>query len=183
MLYHSVNIVIHAAATVRFDEKLSTAMNINVKGTYMLLKLCKEMYNLKAFVYISTAYSNCNHFEIDEAFYKPKITAMDMIHLMDYMDEELLNSISADLIKGFPNTYVYTKHLAENLIKEYSSPLPAVVFRPSIVMPTFQEPVSGWINNLYGPIGLIYGVSMGVIHSFTADRDAKTPLIPVGNFG
>lgn len=47
MLVNQVNIVFHVAATVRFDEKLGTAMNINVKGTMSMLDLCKKMTKLK----------------------------------------------------------------------------------------------------------------------------------------
>lgn len=42
-----VNIVIHAAATVRFDEKLKMAIAINVNGTKEILKLAKEIHHLK----------------------------------------------------------------------------------------------------------------------------------------
>lgn len=170
----------HGAAVVNFDEKLSRALQINVKATQSLLNICKEMKQIQGFLYISTAYSNCNQSEIDETLYKPRISAIDMLNLLEVMDEDLLNAIQPDLIKGFPNTYTYTKHLAEDLIKNYAGDVPVVVFRPAIVMPTFQEPVSGWINNLYGPVGLMYGISMGAIHVFRLKLDNQGQLVPVG---
>jgi alcohol-forming fatty acyl-CoA reductase len=48
-LIKNVNVVFHAAATVRFDEKLRLAYSINVQGTRDLLKLCDKMENLKVF--------------------------------------------------------------------------------------------------------------------------------------
>lgn len=42
-----VNIIFHGAATVRFDEKLKTAIGINVLGTRELIKLAKTVKNLK----------------------------------------------------------------------------------------------------------------------------------------
>lgn len=33
---------------------------------------------------------------------------------------------------GFPNTYTFTKRLAEQVIVDFSSTLPSVLFRPSI---------------------------------------------------
>lgn len=117
------------------------------------MDLCKQMKQIQGFVYISTAYSNCNKPEIDEIFYKPKISALDMLHLLETMDEDLLNGITQDIIKGFPNTYAYSKNLAEDLVKTCAGDLPIVVFRPAIVMPSYKEPVSGWINNFYGPVG------------------------------
>lgn len=138
------------------------------------------MKQIQAFVYISTAYSNCNQPEIGETFYKPKISAVDMLNLLEFMDEDLLNVIEPDLIKGFPNTYVFSKNLAEDLIINSAGDLPVVVFRPAIVMPSYKVPVSGWINNFYGPVGLMYGISMGAIHMFRLKRDNYTDLVPVG---
>lgn len=47
MLVKEVDIVFHCAATVRFDEKLRQAVNINVKSTKYLLDMAREMSNLK----------------------------------------------------------------------------------------------------------------------------------------
>lgn len=46
-LADEVNIVFHCAATIRFDEHIRTAININVLGTREIIKLAKEMNNLK----------------------------------------------------------------------------------------------------------------------------------------
>lgn len=46
-LMSNVHIVFHAAATVRFDEKLKLAVNINVQGTRELLELCSHMQKLQ----------------------------------------------------------------------------------------------------------------------------------------
>ena len=42
-----VSIVIHAAATIRFTEKLRIATRINIEATATILDLCKNMQNLK----------------------------------------------------------------------------------------------------------------------------------------
>lgn len=42
-----VNIVIHAAATVRFDEHLRTAVKINIIALQDILKISQEVKNLK----------------------------------------------------------------------------------------------------------------------------------------
>lgn len=46
-LISNVNIVFHAAATVRFDEKLKLAIGINVHGIRDVLDICKQMTRLK----------------------------------------------------------------------------------------------------------------------------------------
>jgi fatty acyl-CoA reductase len=47
LLAEQVNIVFHAAATIRFDEHIRTAIDINVLGTREIIKLSKEMTRLK----------------------------------------------------------------------------------------------------------------------------------------
>lgn len=46
-LIENCNIVFHAAATVRFDEKLKLALAINVNGTREIMLLSKKMRSLE----------------------------------------------------------------------------------------------------------------------------------------
>lgn len=46
-MYREVNIVIHAAATVRFDEPVHVAVNMNTLGTQQIMQMCLEMKQLK----------------------------------------------------------------------------------------------------------------------------------------
>lgn len=46
-LVSNVNIMFHAAATIKFDESLKLAVDINVHGTKDVLELAKETTNLK----------------------------------------------------------------------------------------------------------------------------------------
>lgn len=46
-LADEVNVVFHGAATIRFDEHIRTAININVLGTREIIRLAGEMTNLK----------------------------------------------------------------------------------------------------------------------------------------
>lgn len=50
-LISNVDVVFHCAATVRFDEKLRLAVNINVHGTRELLELCTHMQHLQVFLF------------------------------------------------------------------------------------------------------------------------------------
>lgn len=46
-LINEVNIIFHGAATVRFNEHIRVAMNINVSGTREVIKLARKITNLK----------------------------------------------------------------------------------------------------------------------------------------
>ncbi|GAB0091207.1 Fatty acyl-CoA reductase [Sergentomyia squamirostris] len=179
MLVNSVNIVFHAAATVRFDEKLSIAMAINVSGTKEILGLCRDMKKLDSMVHVSTAYANCNRPDIDEKFYSYRLSADKVLKIYEEVDKETLEAVGKELSKGWPNTYTYTKALAEDLIKTETKDLPAVIVRPAVVLPTAQEPISGWTDNMYGPTGMMVGVGAGLIHVCYVHKDNNAELVPV----
>lgn len=42
-----VNVVFHVAATVRFNEEIRDAANLNTLGTERIMDLCSSMINLK----------------------------------------------------------------------------------------------------------------------------------------
>ena len=46
-LVKDVSIVFHSAATIRFDEPLRTAVNLNVLGTRRVVQLCHKLTNIE----------------------------------------------------------------------------------------------------------------------------------------
>lgn len=57
-LLDQVSIVFHCAATVRFDEPLRIALQLNVGGTLEALKFAEQLRHLRIFVHVSTFFSN-----------------------------------------------------------------------------------------------------------------------------
>ncbi|KAK0176486.1 hypothetical protein PV328_000617 [Microctonus aethiopoides] len=172
------HIVFHGAATVRFDDKLRFAVNINVRGTKEILLLCRQMPNLKAIVHIGTAFSQCISQFIDEVFYEPPIDCDRMLNLLDLLNDEQLETLTPTLVGKFPNTYAFTKSIAEDVVLKYHKELPVVIVRPSIMIPTEKEPVSGWINNIYGPTGVLVGAAIGLLHSLHCNSNNVADIIP-----
>lgn len=72
-LVERVSIVFHSAASVRFDEPLRKAIDINVLGTRRVLELCRDLKSCAAFVHVSTAYCFCNRNYVGEEVYDEKI--------------------------------------------------------------------------------------------------------------
>nr|XP_050855596.1 uncharacterized protein LOC127066212 [Vespula vulgaris] len=177
-LMREVSIVFHVAATVRFNEKIKSATAINVRSLKDAINLFKEMPKLRSFVHVSTAFANCLHNPIEERFYDPPIDSDKLIDLMDCMDEKLLDDITPQLLGTWPNTYVYTKSVAENVVKKQAGSIPIGIFRPGVVISTYQEPIPGWIDNMYGPIGIAAGAGMGLIRSHHCDGSIKANLVP-----
>lgn len=128
----NVNIVIHAAATVRFDEKLKLAIDINVHGTRDILNLCKDIENLKSVIHVSTAYSNCHLRFVEEKIYKYPIQVDDLEKLVEKVDDRTLDELTPRILGEWPNTYTFTKALAEDVVRRAATNLPVGIFRPAI---------------------------------------------------
>lgn len=178
-LVDNVNIIFHCAATVRFDEDIDIAVNINVRGTKCILDLAKETKNLKCVMHVSTAYSNCPQKEIDEVLYDVPLDCDRIIQLVNAADKRLLERITPTLIDRWPNSYAFTKAVGENVVKVHKGSLPIGVFRPAIVVNTNMEPVPGWIDNLYGPGGVVLASGSGLMHTLQAGKDRIADLVPV----
>ncbi|CAH0713000.1 unnamed protein product, partial [Brenthis ino] len=177
-MIQEVEFIFHGAATVRFDEALKTAVEINVRGTREILQLARACTKLRAHVHISTAYSNCPLSEIDEKFYESNFSGDKLIDLVENIDENTLNNVTLGLLGDHPNTYAYTKSAAEDIVQKYSQGLPIAVFRPSIVISTASEPVPGWIDNVYGPTGVVVGAAVGLLHVLHCNSQVVADLVP-----
>ncbi|KAH8276411.1 hypothetical protein KR018_005698, partial [Drosophila ironensis] len=181
LLCAEVHIVIHGAATVRFDEALHKALAINTRATRLMLQLAKQMKHLESYLHISTAFSNCVILDIEEKFYPEHLpcSADKVLALSEMVNSKVLANMSAGLMGSFPNTYIFTKALAEDILLKESGSLPVSICRPNMIMPADKEPIVGWIDNMYGPIAITYGAVRGVLHVICEDLDAHCNLVPV----
>lgn len=135
IITETVDIVLHIAADVNFTQTLIESLKCNVKGTMEVLKLSKEIKNLKTFVYMSTAYSNCPRKEIKEIFYEPALNPNTWINFLDKMvdeNDENFKILTQKLIEPWPNSYSYTKALCEEMVRKFGENVPTAVIRPSI---------------------------------------------------
>lgn len=46
-------------------------------------------------------------------------------------------------------------------------------------MPSVKEPVPGWIDNIYGPIGLFIGGGKGILRVAWIDKSMKEEVVPI----
>jgi len=58
------------------------------------------------------------------------------------MSDSMFDDITADILRQWPNTYTFTKAIAERLLLDERGHVPAVIFRPSIVTASLKEPIS-----------------------------------------
>lgn len=174
-----VSVIFHSAATVKFDEPLKLSVGINIAGTKNMVALCRCCPQLAALVHVSTAYANCERDAIDEHIYPVDMDPEKLVEMADWLDQETLQELKGCLLGRKPNTYTYTKALAEWLLVKSARDLPVVICRPSIVVASASEPFKGWIDNLNGPTGVVLGAGKGLIRSMYAEKDFVADLVPV----
>lgn len=173
------NIVFHMAATLIFDAPLKVAVEMNVRGVQYVIELAKRMANLVAMVHLSTTFCCCDQEVLREEVYDSNVDPKELIRAAEWMSEDAMNELRKTMIAPHPNTYTYTKRLGEVLVRDEYENLPICICRPSIVLPTFREPMPGWVDNLNGPIGVLLGAGKGVIRSMLCEGSNHAEVAPV----
>ena len=179
VLRDKCNIVFHSAATVRFDEPLKVAVDMNLIGTKRVVDLAKEMKHFEVFLHVSTAYANCDRRHISEEIYNPPVKPEKLIEAVEWMQSDLANLITPKVIQCKPNTYTYTKAIAETLVAQECRDMPCAIVRPSIVGSSWREPFPGWVDNFNGPAALFPAISSGLLRTMLAHPSAIADIIPL----
>uniref|UniRef100_A0A1I7ZTN2 Fatty acyl-CoA reductase n=1 Tax=Steinernema glaseri TaxID=37863 RepID=A0A1I7ZTN2_9BILA len=178
-LCDEVSIVFHCAATVKFDEVLRVSVEMNVLGTQRLIALCHKMGNLIAVVHASTAYANCDKPETEESVYPPPVHPGKLIDSFEWMNDGMINKLTPMLLDKRPNTYTFTKALAEMQLVEDARQLPVIIVRPSIIGAMWKDPLPGWTDNLNGPTGIFAACGKGLITNMCGSTASVADIIPV----
>lgn len=183
LLIETVDVIIHNASLVIFTAKISTLLTVNVLGTKEMLDLASECHHLKSFMYISTAYSHCYVKDIEEKFY-PQVANLKLVQ--DMINAELQNETGLNpdvvktMIKPWPNVYVFSKAVAESVVQDYAKklPFPCAVYRMSVVLSTYKEPLVSWCANLNGIVYLVTTVALGIVHTVFLKKGTVYDMVP-----
>lgn len=129
----NVSIIFHSAASVRFDDSLRDAVLLNTRGTREIMKFAETLANIKVVMHVSTTYSNPDKNVVEEKIYPAYVDWRKAIEICEKFSDDELNQLTQHYTNFLPNTYVFSKNLAEHVSDDYKTKLPIVVFRPSIV--------------------------------------------------
>ncbi|XP_063924739.1 putative fatty acyl-CoA reductase CG5065 [Zophobas morio] len=179
ILIEETEFIFHCAATIRFDEPLKTAVLLNVRGTKLMVQLAKECKKLQVFSHLSTSYCHLNERVLYEKAYPPPTDPDNLIRTCELMSDEMIEALVPKLLKNMPNTYAFTKSLGEAIVTEQMENIPAIILRPSIVMPIWREPIPGWTDNFNGPMGLLIAGGKGVLRTMYCRADVYADYVPV----
>jgi fatty acyl-CoA reductase len=142
---------------------------------------------LLSFVHVSTAYVNCNQPSgsvINEKLYPLGFEPERILDDIERMNAQQLAKVSdTGLLRDYPNTYTFTKSIAEHLLikmfKAKSNGRFALsLARPAIVCAAWKEPMPGWIDDISAASAIYAGGALGVL-KFIPAKDYKYDLIPV----
>ncbi|CAH2101749.1 unnamed protein product [Euphydryas editha] len=111
--------------------------------------------------------------------YPPHADWRDMLQVCEELDDHTLQVLTPKYLGELPNTYVFTKQLAEHVVYEYKGKLPIVIVRPSIVISSLIEPFPGWIDNFNGPVGISIACGKGILRTIYSSPDIVSDYIPV----
>ncbi len=162
ILMANVSVVFHSAASVRFDDPLHEAVIMNTRGTRELMLFAETLPNLLTLVHVSTTYFNPRQSVVCERPYPANGDWKATVQLAEDFPD-VLDVLTDKYINYEPNTYTFTKGLAEQVAIDFQHRLPIIIFRPSIVISAMEEPIPGWVDNFNGPIGLLLACGIGRI--------------------
>jgi thioester reductase-like protein len=145
---------IHGAATIRFDHPIEEAREINCGGTRRALAMARQMTDrgrLRRFVYLGTS-------------------SVSGQRAGAILESEL------EMQQSFFNTYEQSKCESERLVRDHFDRIPAVIFRPSIVIGNSTTGFTPSFNVIYIPLRL---VQRGMLSFVPGKPETLLDLVPV----
>lgn len=80
---------------------------------------------------------------------------------------------------AFPNTYTFTKSMAEQIIAEYHKTLPVCIVRPSMITAAIAEPYPGWVDSYGATTTPMVLIGRGILKIACVDSECVADMIPV----
>lgn len=203
--------IIHSDISHKDPEftSLRESFKINVLGTMMLLNYCKKMKNLSSFCYLSSSFVNCDQkggSYIREEIYPlklPKNCTLESLTESICFSKQIANRTdqnqNASLIEGnqikkikalmkqlnFPNSYTFSKRIAEHMIQKYRGSIPVAIVRPSIIGAAEREPIRGWIDpqtiqsQSFNSASIYLRIGLGLLRVIPGKPENHADQIPV----
>jgi hypothetical protein len=92
--------------------------------------------------------------------------------------EEVLKK-EQEIIGDHPNTYMFTKNIAEQLMKKNRGNIPMTIVRPSIIGAAIKEPFPGWVDSVSAGTAVYLLVGLGLIKEFNCNAELIGDNVPV----
>jgi 1-acyl-sn-glycerol-3-phosphate acyltransferase len=178
LLSGSITHIINCAASIDFDRPLDEAARSNIDGALNMLAFAKRCTALRSMVHVSTAYvwperlaaHPCGESLVPLPF-QPEVIHADITAGGTNRDELLQ-------LTGHPNTYTFTKCLAEHLLFANREDVPLRIVRPSVISACRVHPFPGWIDSTSGFTGLVVLFGHGLLRVLAAEPENRPDIVP-----
>lgn len=118
---------------MKLEATLKQNIQMNLVGTKNVIEMSKRMKNLVLLTHLSTAFCTADEIEpLYERVYDWKDDPYELMKSTEWMNDQTINDLQPTLLYPHPNTYTYTKRLAELLVRSEFRSIPACIVRPSI---------------------------------------------------
>jgi alcohol-forming fatty acyl-CoA reductase len=204
-----IALVIHAAASVDFDEPLDEAVRINIEGPLAVQALATEIG--AGLLHISTAYvcgqrsgtiadaleaagpfAGCLPLgDLDEELAAMRVlverlhaehgrTPDDGARINKKLTQALMTAGREHAnARGWTDIYTFTKYLAERLLVRGHGEQALGIFRPAIIESAARGHLPGWLRGVKVMDMVLAAYGKGMIPGFPMDRNAPLDIIPV----
>jgi fatty acyl-CoA reductase len=174
--------VIHCAASVEFTQPLADALAVNTRGAIHSLEVARACARLEAYVGVSTAYVTPHPDPFGAGVHRVE----EVLAPLPRDPESLYASLCAGsederrllAETGHPNTYTFTKCLAEHLTAARAGDLPVTIVRPSIVSACRMHPVPGWIDSGAAFAAFVAMIGAGKLRVLIGDPETRLDVVP-----
>lgn len=180
----SIETIINCAAAIDFNLPIEEALEQNVSNMRNLIEFAKKN-KVKKFIHISTAYVNDPYNnDIKTDFINLKLVTDDRNIDQIYQDikESKLSFKEIQNRQYFPNTYTFTKCLAELFIQKEiynnNNHISFKIIRPSIITVSNLIPYPGWFKGYAAIIGGVSLIMSSLLYSLNTDNN-NINIVPV----
>lgn len=182
--------LINCAANVEFMEPLKKIVTDNVVSAMNVLDFAKSCTKLQGMVHVSTAYVNSNKRkeldpgesgQVQEKIYQQWYHD-DPQKLYEWIlatDSDHIQSILPQILCGMPNTYTFSKQMAEILLDKHRGDMSLAIVRPTCVGASFKEPMPGWIDKVGAGATLFLASGLGHLSILQGYPETVGDQIPV----
>ncbi len=177
-LHGSVQTIINCVASIRFNLAINRAYISNVKTLLNLLEVAQQCTNLQHFVHTSTAYVAASKSADDLQVDVPCEFRTELDQYFAQIDKE---GVSEAILEAsdFPNSYTFTKAMAEYKLRQIDLPFAVSVVRPSIIASSHNTPFPGWVESEAGYLAYVKGILGGGIPMLHLNRKNRLNVVPV----
>ncbi len=178
LLTTRVTHIIHCAASVDFDLPVAEAATCNITAALHVLALAQRCGRLKHMVSVSTAY--VTPWREDQGPVLEQLVALPISPAETYQAilDGTANERELLTLTGHPNTYTFTKCLAEHLLSERRGHVPLSIVRPSVVSACLEHPFPAWIDSAAAFAGFVALIGTGHLRVLCADPNSQLDVVP-----